>query len=205
MDVDNSPFARLCHVLLTMRHAQENGNTAWRGLLPEVWPLIDQITDPGEQQHIRTLMAGWRRSQQAARQVLQAERVLIEAQLPGEHAWKEGTGFKQLEAWLVCSHPERERLEHLLQAGGSVRRVAQQFGLGYSSVHRHKHHGPGAVVTGGRCAQDWTALAAEAAQLQAQAAGLRGGDFGQQIAVIRGLAGILARLTSVPGGDGQGP
>jgi transposase-like protein len=47
----------------------------------------------------------------------------------------------------ICSHPDRDAVEHAIVSGGSIRRIAAQFGLTPTSVRRHMaNHLPAAAV-----------------------------------------------------------
>lgn len=43
-------------------------------------------------------------------------------------------------ACMTCLHGRRREIDHALATGGTVRNVAERFGLSASSVHRHKKH-----------------------------------------------------------------
>jgi transposase-like protein len=47
----------------------------------------------------------------------------------------------------ICSHPDRDAVEHAIVSGGSIRRIAAQYGLTPTSVRRHMaNHLPAAAV-----------------------------------------------------------
>jgi hypothetical protein len=46
----------------------------------------------------------------------------------------------------VCTHPNRERIDALLVGGEPYRDIAQQFGVSFYAVHRHKSHLNGALL-----------------------------------------------------------
>ena len=75
-----SPFDRLCLLYEELRAEQEEGNSAWYTRLPEFFPLIDQITDPAEQEQARALTADWISSIVNEESALDAQALLVEAQ-----------------------------------------------------------------------------------------------------------------------------
>jgi hypothetical protein len=46
----------------------------------------------------------------------------------------------------VCKHPDRETIDALLVGGEPYRDIAQQFGVSFYAVHRHKSHLNGALL-----------------------------------------------------------
>ena len=74
-----SPFDRLCHLVAELREEQEGGDSAWCTRLPECFPLIAQITDPAEQEQVRTLTADWIASIVNEESALDAEALLLHA------------------------------------------------------------------------------------------------------------------------------
>jgi len=74
-----SPFERLCRLYEELREEQVLGDSAWCTRLPEFFPLIAQITDPAEQEQVRTLTADWIASIVNEESALDAEALLLNA------------------------------------------------------------------------------------------------------------------------------
>lgn len=84
MPYDPSPFARARAFLQRTIFLQQQGDPTWTGRMPEMYGLIDQITDVEDGRRLGALVGQWLRHVSGERVALEAEMLLLQAQRPGE-------------------------------------------------------------------------------------------------------------------------
>lgn len=113
----------------------------------------------------------------------------------------------------VCSHPEREAIDHALIEGGSLRDIARRFStVSKDGLHRHRAHLPSAMVV----ARDDAALLhgdslvakVRALEAQARAIGQRAeaaGDLRVALSAVRELIRIAELQAKLAGQLSEAP
>lgn len=107
----------------------------------------------------------------------------------------------------VCSHPQKEMINREIIEGASLRSVAQQFGVSYSAVNRHKADHLPMKMTMAKLAEetaDADNLLAKVRDLQRKACDLlakaeQAGDLRTALQGVREARGCLELLAKLQG------
>ena len=79
---EQTPFEHACTLLKDMIVLQQAGDPSWRERVPTFYSLIAQITDPADGWRLDSLVAQWLRHVTGQKVALQADLLLLQAQLP---------------------------------------------------------------------------------------------------------------------------
>jgi hypothetical protein len=106
----------------------------------------------------------------------------------------------------ICIHPDREAIDQELISGTPVRDIAGRYGIGKSSINRHKKHIPGALVKAQEAGDvvRGDTLLKQVRELHQRAQGItskaeQSGDLKTALQGIREVRGCLELLGRVMG------